>query len=133
MEAHWPAFLAGAQEQGVAETDARAIFEQILGFAAYGFPTSHAVAFALLAYESAWLRHYYLSRAAFYCALFNSQPLGFYSSEVLAGDARRHEVTILPPDINVSLASCSLEDEAVRLGLTMVQGPGRPLAEAIVA
>ena len=130
LGAHWPAFLLGALARGISETDARAVFEQILGFAAYGFPKSHAVAFALLAYEAAYLRHYYPS--AYYCSLFNSQPMGFYAPAVLVGDARRHGVRVLSPDANTSLARCSLEDGSVRLGLTMVRGLGLPLAEAIV-
>src|SRR5581483_6504123 len=71
----WPQFRAGAAARGVDETTARTVFEKLLGFAAFGFPKSHSAAFALLAYESAWLKLHY--PAPFYCALFNNQPMGF--------------------------------------------------------
>jgi error-prone DNA polymerase len=107
-EQDWPEFLRRARERGIPDEAARAAFQSILGFAAYGFPKSHAVAFGLLAYESTWLRHYY--PAEFYAALFNNQPMGFYSTEVIAGDARRHGVDIVRPDINLSQVGCSVED-----------------------
>ena len=131
MQTHWPRFLAGAQRRGIDEPMAQAIFKQILGFAAYGFPKSHAAAFALLAYESAWLRTNY--PAEYYCALFNNQPMGFYSPEVLVGDARRHGVHIVRPDINLSLAKCHVEtDRTIRLGLGWVKEISSDAAERIV-
>lgn len=130
-EAHGPRFLAGARERGVSEETAMAIFRQLLGFSGYGFPKSHAVAFALLAYESAWLRVNF--PAEYYCALFNNQPMGFYSLEVLVGDAKRHGIHIVRPDVNLSLAKCSVEtDRIVRLGLSHVQKIGLETAEQIV-
>lgn len=133
----WPLFLERARARGIPDEAAKAAFKAILGFAAYGFPKSHAVAFGLLAYESAWLRYHY---PAEYCAsLFNNQPMGFYSSEVIAGDARRHGIEIARPDINLSAVGCVAEtDRRVRLGLAEVKGIGRgrlgrsPVGEAIV-
>jgi len=131
METHWPRFLAGAKERGIDDGTARAIFERLLGFSGYGFPKSHAVAFALLAYESAWLRTNFPTE--YYCALFNNQPMGFYSVEVLTGDARRHGVKVVEPDLNLSLAKCRVEaDQVIRLGLGCVQGIGEETAENIV-
>jgi error-prone DNA polymerase len=129
---HWPRFRDGAAARGVPEGVARRIFQKLLDFAAYGFPKSHALAFARLAYESAWLRHRY--PAEYYCALFNHQPMGFYPPAVLVGDARRHGVTILGPDLNRSAVRATVEgDDRVRLGLASVRGLGLATAAAVVA
>src|SRR5579884_861039 len=133
MGEHWERFRDGCmQYRGMSEETAAKIFESLLGFAAFGFPKSHAVAFALLAYESAWLRYHYPEE--FYCALFNNQPMGFYSLEMLVGDARRHGILFLPPDVNRSGAMCTVEaDGFIRLGLSFVHGIGEDQAKAIVA
>ena len=86
------------------------------GFAGFGFPKSHAAAFALLAYQSAWLRRYY--PAEFLCALMNAQPMGFYPPSSLVRDAQRRGVEVRPPHINRSEAEC---DDRGRAG-----GAGRP-------
>lgn len=62
---------------------AEAIFQQLAGFAGYGFCKSHAASFALIAYQTLWLKRYHA--AAFYCVLLNQQPMGFYPPEVLLG------------------------------------------------
>jgi error-prone DNA polymerase len=93
-------FVQGAQGKGIGDEQAGAIFDQLAGYAGYGFCKSHSASFALIAYQSLWLRRYY--PAPFYCALLNQQPMGFYSSEVVIGDARRHGVDLLPPDIHRS-------------------------------
>ena len=100
-------FLAGAQANGLDEATAEAIFQQLAGFAGFGFCKSHAAAFALLAYQTLYLKAHY--PAEFYCALLNHQPMGFYPPEVLIGDARRHGVPVLHPDVNRSQAACTLE------------------------
>src|SRR5690606_35869520 len=66
----------------------------------YGFPESHSASFALLCYASSWCKRHH--PAAFYCALLNSQPMGFYSPSQLMQDAARHGVLVLPVDINAS-------------------------------
>ena len=73
---------------------AERIFSQMLGFGEYGFPESHAASFALLVYDSAWLKCY--EPAAFTCALLNSQPMGFYAPAQLVRDAREHGVEVRP-------------------------------------
>ena len=108
--------------QGVSRDAAKVAFDRMAAFAAFGFPKSHAVAFALLAYESCWLRYYY--PAAYYCSLFNAQPMGFYSIEVLTNDARRHGIEVLPPSINRSRAGAWPETGNIRLGLEQVKGLG---------
>ena len=98
----------GMSARGYDEAFARQIYQQILGFGEYGFPESHAASFALLVYVSSWLKHY--EPAAFCAALLNSQPMGFYAPAQLVGDARRHGVTVLPPDVTVSDWDCTLEN-----------------------
>jgi error-prone DNA polymerase len=120
-------FIQGALRNGVTEGAAGEIFDRLKGFAEYGFCKSHAAGFALLAYQSAWLKHYY--PAEFYCALLNNQPMGFYTPEVIVGDAKRHGVKILPVDVNRSDELCTIEDSSLRLGFRYVKEMG----EAAVA
>ena len=86
---------------------ANACFAQIRGFGEYGFPESHAAAFAQLVYASAWLKCFYPE--VFCAALLNSQPMGFYSSAQLVRDAKEHGVVVLPPDVGASGWDCTLE------------------------
>jgi error-prone DNA polymerase len=115
-------FVVGAMANGLTHEEATDVFGQLAGFASYGFCRSHAAAFALLAYETMWLKVYY--PAEFYTALLNHQPMGFYSPSVLLGDARRHNVEILMPDINRSADECLLEGDAIRLGLRYIKHVG---------
>jgi error-prone DNA polymerase len=131
IEAHRERFFAGAAKNGVPEETTELVFSKINGFAAFGFPKSHATAFALLAYQSAWLRHYYPGE--FLCALLNAQPMGFYPPASLVRDAQRREVEVLPPDVNQSAASCRIEGNAVRIGLGYIKGLGEQPAKAFVA
>ncbi len=120
-------FLGGAAANGVDEATANEVFDQLAAFASYGFCKSHAAAFAHLAYQSLWLKAYH--PAEFYCALLNQQPMGFYSPEVIMGDARRHGVPVLHADVNRSVGKCVLEGHTIRLGLCYVHGFG-PAAQA---
>lgn len=125
------AFVAGARARGVSESIAEGVFERILAFSAFGFPKAHAAAFALLAYQSAWLRHHH--PAAFLCALLESQPMGFYPPATLLRDAERRGVVIRPIDINRSETTTRLEsDDGVRLGLRHIIGFGEEQVAAIV-
>jgi len=103
-------FVSGAREKGVDDVTANEIFRQIAAFAEFGFCKSHAAAFALTAYHTAHLKLYY--PAEFYVALLNNQPMGFYSPAVIAGDAKRHGVAILPVDVNRSFAKAVVEGSA---------------------
>ncbi len=110
----------GLRRNGYPPEFAERIRLQILGFGEYGFPESHSASFALLAYVSAWIKRY--EPAAFLAALLNSQPMGFYAPAQLVQDARRHGVEVRTVDACVSDCECTLEGEAVRLGLLMVKG-----------
>jgi error-prone DNA polymerase len=106
---------------------AKRCFKQIEGFGEYGFPESHAASFAILVYDSSWVKHYYPE--VFAAALLNSQPMGFYAPAQLVRDAREHKVEVRPPDVNASDWDCTLEPGrnnrcALRLGLRQVTGLG---------
>ncbi|BCS32976.1 hypothetical protein TBR22_A22010 [Luteitalea sp. TBR-22] len=123
---------SGMAERGITGETAETILKSISSFALYGFPESHAASFALIVYASAWLKAYY--PAAFYTALLNNQPLGFYHPATLIKDAQRHGVRFLPVDVQHSHWDCRITDEgAVRLGFLMVQGlreeVGRKIAD----
>ncbi|TFW17190.1 error-prone DNA polymerase [Duganella callida] len=128
----------GMIERGYEEDFALAICEQIKGFGEYGFPESHSASFALLTYNSSWIKRH--EPAAFLCALLNSQPMGFYSPSQLVQDAKRHGVVVRAIDVTVSDWESTLEEEtgklrqpAVRLGLTMLKGMREDVAKRIEA
>ncbi|MBT8487802.1 MAG: hypothetical protein KJO65_03135, partial [Gemmatimonadetes bacterium] len=130
LAAHWEAFREGAIANGVDETTAREVFAQVTAFSEFGFPKSHAAAFGLLAYQSAWLRHYF--PVEFYVALFNNQPMGFYSLDALGRDARRNGIKTLLPDVNCSGVMCTAEESDLRIGLGFVRNWGTEIAERVV-
>ena len=99
--------MDGMRKNGIPAEFAERIYRQILGFGEYGFPESHSVSFALLAYVSAWLKRH--EPAAFLAALLNSQPMGFYTPSQLVQDARRHGVEVRPVDVCSSEWDCTLE------------------------
>ena len=122
----------GMEKNGYTAEFSEKICRQIQGFGEYGFPESHAASFALLAYVSAWLKHY--EPAAFLAGMLNSQPMGFYSPSALLQDARRHGVEARPVDVMSSEWECTLESQsAVRLGLLMVKGLPEAAANRIVS
>jgi error-prone DNA polymerase len=131
IEALRSRFVAGALAQGVDADLANLIYDKLAGFSGFGFPKSHSAAFALLAYQSAWLRHHY--PAEFLCALMNAQPMGFYPPASLVRDGQRRGVEVLPPDVNLSVAKCTSQDGAVRVGLGYVRSVGEEEAEAVAA
>jgi len=113
-------FIAGALHNGVSPDVAAQVFASLEGFAIYGFCKSHALSFALLSIQSAYLKYYH--PAAFLVAMLNHQPMGFYTPEILIQDAVRRGVQVLPIDIEYSDALCALQNGAVRLGLSLVKG-----------
>jgi error-prone DNA polymerase len=119
MVALWRDFRDGAREQGVDDETTRTVFRKLIGFSNFGFPKAHSSAFAVLAYQSAWLRQRY--PAEFLASLMNAQPMGFYPPATLVRDAQRRGVRVLPPCIARSDAVCTVEDGAVRVGLGYVR------------
>jgi error-prone DNA polymerase len=128
--------IDGMRTRGHSEEFAENLFEQMKGFGAYGFPESHAASFALLVYISAWLKRHY--PAAFYCALLNSQPMGFYSASQLLQDARRLHIEVRPITVQHSDWIHTLEptahgDHALRLGFCLAKGYGENSATRLIA
>jgi error-prone DNA polymerase len=107
MEGIRQRMLDGMLANGISNEVATRIFNQINGFADYGFPESHAASFALIVYASAYLRHYYAPE--FLAAMLNAQPMGFYSAGTLVEDAKRHGVRVAPVDITRSAWDHTLE------------------------
>src|SRR5947207_1539315 len=128
--------LEGMREKGYPDEFAQRIYRQMLGFGEYGFPLAHAASFALLVYDSAWLKCY--EPAAFTCALLNSQPMGFYAPAQLVRDARAHGVEVRPVDTCASGWDSTLErradgEPALRLGLRVVKSLSQSGADRLVA
>ncbi len=122
---HRDKFIKGMMANGYGAEVAARCFGQIEGFADYGFPESHAAAFALLVYVSAWLKRHH--PAVFACALLNSQPMGFYAPAQIVRDAREHGVEVRPICVNASAWDNLLERGAggalaLRLGFRQIKG-----------
>jgi error-prone DNA polymerase len=112
---------AAMDRAGVNQETGDRIVKAVSSFALYGFPESHAISFAHLAYASAWLKAH--RAPEFFCALLNNQPMGFYSPATLVKDAKRHQVQVRPVCVNRSDWDTLIEpDGSLRLGLRQVQG-----------
>ncbi|MFD6177274.1 MULTISPECIES: PHP domain-containing protein [unclassified Isoptericola] len=108
MEALRGRLMEGMRKKGVDDPAVREeIYDKLKAFADFGFPESHAYSFAYLVYASSWLKVHH--PAAFYAGLLAAQPMGFYSPQSLAADARRHGVQVLRPDVNASQALAGVE------------------------
>ena len=120
----------GMAKNGITGEAADRIVLAITSFALYGFPESHAASFALLAYASAYFKAHY--PAAFYTALLNNQPMGFYHPATLVKDAQRRGVRFNPIDVQVSDWDCTVDaDGSIRLGLRYVRGLRSEAGQAI--
>jgi error-prone DNA polymerase len=109
------------QERGITTDVQNKIIDSIGSFALYGFPESHAISFALIAYASCWLKVHH--PAEFYTGLINSQPMGFYSVNTLMQDAKRHGIRILPVSCIASHEITHvINDRTLRLGLLRLKG-----------
>jgi error-prone DNA polymerase len=122
----------GMANNGITGDTADRIITSITAFALYGFPESHAASFALLVYASAYLKVHY--PAAFYTALLNNQPMGFYHPASLVKDAQRRGVRFDPIDVQTSDWHCRVEpDGAIRIGLMYVHGLRKEAGQAMAA
>jgi error-prone DNA polymerase len=122
----------GMAARGLTGEVADRIVRSIGSFALYGFPESHAASFALIAYASAYLKAHY--PAAFYTALLNNQPMGFYHPATLVKDAQRRGVRFAPVDVQASDWDCTVEaDGTIRLGLRFVAGLREDVGRVIAA
>ncbi len=126
----YPKLVEGMVQNGIERDAARRLFHMLEGFADYGFPESHAASFALLSYASSFVKCH--EPAIFLAAILNVQPMGFYSTEVLVNDARRHGVVVKPVAVNASEFYSFVDDEgATRLGFHIVRGLGEGQRERL--
>ncbi len=128
--------VSGMTSRGYEAEFAARCFKQIEGFGSYGFPESHAIAFARLVWVSSWIKYHH--PAVFAAALLNSQPMGFYAPAQIVRDARAHGVTVHGVDVNHSdwdsvAAPGRAVGTALQLGLRQITGFRQDWAEAIVA
>ncbi len=115
-------FMDGAVQKDVPVEIAEQVFDSLKAFGGYSFPKSHAAAFAVLVYQSAWLKHYWPAQLG--ASLLNAQPMGFWTPAVIANDLRRHGIPIKRVDVHLSGGNCRVEDNAVRVGFRYVAGMG---------
>jgi error-prone DNA polymerase len=123
---------AGMERNNVAPEVIEKILQSITSFALYGFPESHAISFAILAYGSAYLKVH--RPPEFYASLLNNQPMGFYTPATIVKDAQRHGTRILPVCARESHWLCTvISDDTIRLGFCVVNGMRKEHGEALVA
>ena len=123
--------INGMVQRGYQQDFAARCYKQIEGFGSYGFPESHAQAFAHLVYISSWLKCHH--PAIFTAALLNSQPMGFYAPAQLVQDARNHQVDVRAIDVNFSNWDNAIEAGALRLGFRQIGSFQKDWAIAIEA
>ncbi|MEV7053501.1 MULTISPECIES: error-prone DNA polymerase [Streptomyces] len=99
--------LTGMAGRGIPPDAAEKIVSMIEAFSDYGFPQSHAQSMAGLIYASAWIKHHH--PAALIAAIMAHQPMGFYDTQTLIGDAERHGITVRGPDVRISRVHATLE------------------------
>jgi error-prone DNA polymerase len=120
MEKMRDSFISRSTQNGVSKKTAKKVFEQLAAFAAYGFCKGHAAAYAILAYQTLWLKCHYPTE--FFATLLSNQPMGYYPPRVLVADAKRLGIQTLPPDINNSSDCYTVEKGAIRVSLKQLKG-----------
>jgi len=130
MESMRDSFITSAARNGVNRDIADKVFEQLAAFAAYGFCKAHAATYAVIAYQTLWLKCHY--PAEFMAAVLSNQPMGYYPPRVLVADARRMGVKVLPPDVNHSSDCYTVENEAIRVSLRQLKGMTEEALESIL-
>lgn len=124
------AFIAGAVAKNMDQATAEQIWQMLCGFAGYSFSKAHAAAFAVIVYWSAWLcAHYPIE---YYCGLLRSAPLGTYPARVLEAEARRNGIRFLPFDINLSHDKPTVQEKAIRHGLSYIKRIGEKRGAALL-
>jgi len=131
MEKMRDSFISSCTRNGVSRSIAEKVFEQLAAFAAYGFCKAHAAAYAIIAYQTLWLKCHY--PAEFFAALLSNQPMGYYPPHVLVADAQRANVRILPLDINNSFDRFTVEGEAIRVSLRQLKGMSSEAVNSILS
>jgi DNA polymerase-3 subunit alpha len=131
MERHKEIFLKGAAENGFDLDKSEHIYDLMAKFAEYGFNKSHAVAYAYIAYQTAYLKKYYTPE--FFAALLGTEMNNTDKITIYIADARAHDIEILPPDVNESLWLFNVIEGNIRYGMGAVKNVGKNAVEAIIA
>ncbi len=131
MQAERDGFIKGCEERGVSHKDAEDIFNEMLGFAEYAFNKSHATAYGILSYRTAYLKAHY--PAEYFSALLTSVLDSTQKLKEYIADAQKHGVSVLPPDINLSRADFAVSNGDIRYGLLAIRNVGRQLASSIIS
>ncbi len=130
MKAERALFETGAQERGVPAETANAIFDEMVSFASYAFNKSHAAAYAVISYRTAYLKAHYMPEymaALMTSVLTDTVKLGEYINE-----CKQNGIAVLPPDINESSLYFSVTDGHIRFGLLAIKNVGRQFVEQIL-
>ena len=130
MQAEREDFISGCLERGVSREDAIDVFEEMVGFAKYAFNKSHATAYAVISYRTAYLKAHY--PAEYFSALLSSVLSNSSALKSYIADAQRFGVQVLPPDINKSGADFTVTDGGIRFGLLAIKNVGRVFADGVV-
>ncbi|MFC1907205.1 DNA polymerase III subunit alpha [Chloroflexota bacterium] len=131
MEKMRDTFTNSAAKNGVTRNIASEVFDQLAAFAAYGFCKGHAAAYAVLAYQTLWLKCHF--PAEFMAAVLSNQPMGYYPPRVLVADAKRCGVAVLAPDINKSSDRYTAKDGAIRVSLGQLKGMSEVALKSIIS
>ncbi len=130
MNAERESFVQGCRSRNVSDAVANEIFDDMVGFAKYAFNKSHATAYGIISYRTAYLKAHY--PAEYYSALLTSVLDSSQKLRTYIQDAGKLGVKVLPPDINLSCSDFSVSNGAIRFGLLAIKNVGRPVTEAIV-
>ena len=130
MQAEREDFLSGAVERGIDRTLADGVFSDMLGFAKYAFNKSHATAYAMISYRTAYLKAHYPKE--YFSALLTSVLNNSTGVKEYISDAQRFGVSVLPPDINSSEATFSVDGDNIRFGLLAIKNVGKLFADAVI-
>jgi DNA polymerase-3 subunit alpha len=123
-------FIQGAVANGIEERKARELFEVIEKFAGYGFNKSHSAAYAMVAYQTAYLKTYF--PVEFMAALLSSSINSLDTVVKYIADCRNHNIPVLPPDINESHKNFTVKEASIRFGLAAVKNVGEAAIDSIL-
>jgi DNA polymerase III subunit alpha len=130
MELNKDKFLKGAENKGIARKKAERIFDLMAMFAGYGFNKSHSAAYAMISYQTAYLKSHY--PVEFMAALMTSEMSNQDKITAFIYDLRNLKIELLPPDVNKSSVNFTVEDEKIRFGLKAVKNVGESAIHAII-
>jgi len=130
MAAHRQRFIQGAVANGVAADKAASIFDLMEKFGGYGFNKSHSAAYALIAYQTAYLKAHF--PVEFLAALLTSEMGSIDHVVKFVAECRSHDIPVLPPDINRSFKEFTVDGNRIRFGLVAVKNVGEGAIDAMI-